>query len=221
MYSSGIREKAISLRMAGFSYSYISKKIGIRKSTLSEWLSKIPYNPNDFTLKFIGSARIASAKTKRAVKIKSLEEAEKQAYKDVGELSKRDLFMIGLGVYIGEGTKTFDSTRIINANPKVIKLTIRWLEEVCGVPRKNMRIRLYLYPDNNEKTSVKFWSDVVGIPIQRFYKSIVDKRSDKRKDKRGKLPNGTAHLSVVSMGDKRLGVSLHRLIKAWMDMVLC
>jgi lambda repressor-like predicted transcriptional regulator len=45
------KEKALELRKAGFSYSYISAKTGLSKSTLSYQLAQVPYTPNKKTLK--------------------------------------------------------------------------------------------------------------------------------------------------------------------------
>ncbi len=220
MYVYEVKQKALGLRKEGYSYSYISKLTQIPKSTLSEWLTNIDYSPNKYTLDTIGKARTASGLKKHLIKVKSLDSAKIRAEKDIGKLSKRDLFMLGLGVYIGEGTKSFDSTRITNADPKIIKFSIRWLKEICGLETKNLRIRIHLYPDNDEEKCVNFWSKETGIPISQFLKSIVDRRNNKKVNKRGKLPFGTAHLSLVGFRDKRFGVNLHRLILAWIDRVL-
>jgi len=221
MYVYEIKQKALELRKDGYSYNYISKITGVTKSTLSEWLSNVNYTPNKHTLDTIGKARAASGLKKHLLKVESLNRARAQAKKDIGDLSKRDLFMLGLGVYIGEGTKSFDGTRISNSNPKIIKFSIKWLKEICGLELVNLRIRIHLYPDNDEKICVNFWSKETGIPVNQFHKSIIDRRINKRISKMGKLPFGTAHLSIKGFRDKRFGVNLHRLILAWIEKVLC
>ena len=45
-------------------------------------------------------------------------------------------------------------------------------------------------------------------------------RTNKKKDRRGVLPYGTAHLSMVSNGNRDFGVLLHRKIIASIDQVL-
>ena len=54
-----------------------------------------------------------------------MQKAKEEARKEIGEITKRDLFMLGIGIYIGEGAKTFDIVRVINADPKIIKFTVR------------------------------------------------------------------------------------------------
>ncbi|MFA6586293.1 MAG: helix-turn-helix domain-containing protein [Candidatus Paceibacterota bacterium] len=216
-----IRKKVLELRKEGYSYNYISKQTGISKSTLSEWLYDIPFVPNQHTLETIKNARLASGVYKYKNKMKSVEMANLQAKKDVGNLSKRDIMMLGVGLYIGEGGKTDGLTRIINSDPKVIKFALKWLKTSFGINIKNIKIRLFIYPDNIEKDCVEYWSKSTGIPISQFFKSTIDNRINKKTSNKGKLPFGTAHLSVKSLGDKKLGVYLQRLIVAWINTVLC
>ena len=208
------------MRKNGHSYTYISQKTGVSKSTLSGWLSAIPYIPNKMTIERIGKARAASAEWKAKRKIESFEKAGEEAKNEIGEITKRDLFMLGIGIYIGEGTKTNDSIRIINADPKIIRFAVKWFEQACGLSRKNFSLRLHLYPDNNTKRCIKFWSNSSGIPMSQFQKTYIDIRKDKKMFKRGKLLYGTAHLSIRSNGKKEFGVFLARKINAWIGEVL-
>lgn len=215
-----IREQVFKLREEGYSYSYILQKVKISKSTLSAWLSNVPYSPNQTTITRIGKARAASGYWKAKRKLESIENAEKEAKNEIGQVTKRDLFMLGIGIYIGEGSKSYNIVRVINADPKIIKFAVKWFEKVIDLPRENFRIRLHLYPDNNIDECVDFWSSVSGIPAHQFQKTSIDKRKDKKMFKRGKLPHGTAHLSIRSNGRKEFGVFLARKINAWIKEVL-
>ena len=104
-------------------------------------------------------ARAMSGEAKSKIKRASIDSAKKEAKKDIKYISRRDLFMLGLGLYIGEGTKTHDIVRVINANPQVIQLAIKWFKEICGLKEKNFRIRIHMYPDNNEDEWVVEYSD--------------------------------------------------------------
>lgn len=214
-----LKNKAIKLRKEGNSYGHISKITGISKSTLSNWLTGLSYKPNRATIERIGKARIAANLAKHKQKEHSMLVAKKEARTEVGSLSKRDLFMLGLGIYLGEGTKSHDIVRIINANPGIIVLGIKWLKEL-GLNTTNLALRIYLYPDNDIEQCLAYWSKVAGIPRSQFYKVQVDTRQNKSTKKRGKLPYGTAHLCVKSNGDKRFGTFFSRKINAWIDEVL-
>lgn len=124
--------------------------------------------------------------------------------------------MLGLGVYIGEGSKSRGNIRVINSDPRVITLVIRWFEDVFGLKIINFSLTVHLYPDNNLNDAVNFWSKVTGIPKEQFGKVQIDSRKKKTK-KRGMLKYGTAHLYIHSRGNKKLGVQLFRNIIALID----
>jgi len=128
--------------------------------------------------------------------------------------------MLGLGLYIGEGDKSLSNTRIVNSNPDIMRFMIRWFTQALGLSVGNIRIRLHIYPDTDEEKSINFWSDALKIPRLQFQRSCIDIRTDKKPMKAGKLPYGTAHMSIKSLGEKRFGVFLARKIMAWSDIVL-
>lgn len=215
-----LKKEAINLRENGYSYGIISEKLTVSKSTLSIWLSKIPYKPNNETILRIGKARAASGAAKSALKIISTKRALTQAKKDIGRISKRDLFMLGIGLYMGEGSKNWDIIRVTNSDSRIISLVIRWFKVICGMSESNFKIRIHLYPDSNTEESIRFWSKETGLPLGQFQKSQVDYRKGKKKNKIGKLPFGTAHLTIQSGGKKEWGVFLSRRVAGWMEIVL-
>ena len=220
MKSASIRGKAFSLRKQGYSYNVIAERTGISKGTLSDWLSEIPFTPNDEVKERIGRARTASIVAQRKRKLKSLELAEVVARKDIGKISKRDLLMLGLGVYIGEGSKTGGITRIVNSDPLIIRLTLRWFREIFGVTVRNFKVRIHLYPDNDIQGTLAHWSKELSIPMEQFQTPHVDTRTGKKAFKRGKLPYGTAHVTVQGLGKPEHGVFLQRRINAWIEKVM-
>ncbi|MCR4284110.1 MAG: hypothetical protein NUV64_02215 [Parcubacteria group bacterium] len=213
------KERAILLRKQGFSYSYISNETGVSKSTLSYWLTNIPYKPNKDTIARMGEGRLKSAIFKSNQKQKSISEAKKLAKDDIKDITDRDLFMLGIGLYIGEGAKTQNIIRIINADPNIINLSIGWFERICGLKKDNFSLAIHLYLDNNVEESLDYWSKITSIPRSQFGKTQIDQRLGKKISKRGKLPHGTAHLTIKSNGKKEFGVFLHRRIMAWIDEV--
>jgi hypothetical protein len=210
---------AVEMRKAGYSYNLIAEKVDVSKSTLSIWLAQIPYTPNEEVIKRVGKARSAASETKHKQKLASYKLAKDLAINDVGKYTKRDLFILGLALYIGEGEKN-DNVGIINADPRIIKKTIVWLQKFYNVPKENFTLAIHLYPDNNRRTSLEYWSKQTGIPLKQFGKTQVDRRQNKSLGKRSKLPHGTAHLRVRAFGNKQLGVLLARRIKAATDIVL-
>ncbi len=214
-----LRTLAINLRKHGYSYSMIADKTGLSKGTLYSWLSSIPYEPNNEVVYRIGNARAKSGLVKHKNKLKTVEEARKQAIKDIGKVSKRDLLMLGIALYIGEGEKN-ENVGIINADPRIIRLAIKWLIDIYGLSINNFTLAVHLYPDSDIETCLHYWSKQTNIPLTQFGKTQIDKRKNKVVSKRGKLPYGTAHLRVKSNGVKEFGVLLARRIRASMEEIL-
>lgn len=170
-------------------------------------------------LKLLGKARAQAGARKTQIKQESFAEAKRQAVLEVGSVTKRDIFMFGLGLYLGEGNKTNDLVRVVNSSPGVIRLAIVWFESM-GIARKNFAITLHLYPDSNIVESKKYWSTATGIPNSQFLKTQVDWRKNKKAYKIGKLPYGTAQLAVRGLGEKKFGVFLARKIHAWTEVMV-
>lgn len=212
-----LKENAIKLRKAGYSYRMIGEKLNIPKSTLSNWLNDIPFVPNKAVIRKIGQARLKSSLWKQQLKFESINRAKEQAAIDIDNISKRDLFLLGIGLYLGEGEKAYANVRIVNSDPGVIKLAMKWFQNICGAKKENFRPSIHLYPDNNKTKTLKFWSGITGIKRSQFGKTTVDQRKNKLSIKRKKLPYGTLHLRVASNGTPDLGVNLHRKILAWIE----
>jgi len=212
-----LKVKAIKLRKAGYSYSMIKNKTGISKSTLSNWLATIPFIPNEEVLKKIGKAKLKSSLFKQNQKMAEVVEMRAIAAKELGQLTKRDLWLLGIGLYLGEGTKSFELVRIVNSDPQIIKIAMKWFREMCGLVDENFNPFVHAYPDNDIREAMNYWSKVTGVPIKQFGRTQIDTRNNKVATKRKSLPYGTLHLHIRSCGKKEFGRRLHRRIMGWID----
>lgn len=210
-------KQAIDLRKHGWSYSVITERLGVSKSTLSNWLSDVPFTPNKTTIMRIKNGPAKSGEKRRKQKNENIKAIHKDAAIELGDITERDLWMMGIGLYLGEGSKKFEETRIVNANPKIIKLAVIWLTKICKVPKNNLQLRLYAYPDTDVNKAIKFWQKITTLSRQAFTKVQIDKRTDKKPKKWSQLPYGTLHIMVRSYGNKKLGVTLHRRISGWIE----
>jgi hypothetical protein len=171
------KQKAIAMRQKGMSYSQIKEKIKISKSTLSIWLSEMPLSEKRIMeLRDNSPIRIEKYRnTMRAKKDVRLEEVYKKVSKEIGNFSKRDLFIAGLFLYWGEGTKAQNSlVALTNTNPAMLKLFIKWLK-LFGVENKDLKVNLHLYKDMNIKATLDFWSKELKIPLSQFHKPYIKK----------------------------------------------
>ena len=170
------KQKALTLRKQGMSYSQIKEKLGISKSTLSGWLQNFPLSEKRIReLRDNSPIRIERYRnTMRAKKEIKLFEAYLVMSQKIKKISSRELFLVGLFLYWGEGHKTGNAVGLTNTNPDMLKFYIRWLK-LFGVKRNQLKVHLHLYSDMNIKKQEKYWSKELSIPLSQFRKSYIKK----------------------------------------------
>jgi len=215
-----LKEKAVNYRKQGYSYNMISQELGLAKSTLSDWLRKVPYNPSEEVKRRIKLGHIKTAQFRHNQRVTDIEIMKKLAKKELGILTKRDLWLLGIGLYLGEGSKLYERIRIINSDPEIIKLAVKWFREICNLKNENLIPTVHLYPDNNVKETINYWSKIMSIPQEQFAKTQIDRRNNKSSKKKRKLPYGTLHLQIKSCNKKEFGRHLHRRIMGWIESCL-
>ncbi len=205
------------MRAKGMSYSQIKEKLGISKSTLSGWLYDMPLSEKRIReLQADSPIRIEKYRnTMRAKREKRLAEHCVVVKKDVGKLSKRDIFIAGLFLYWGEGGKTFNgNTALSNTDPSVLVFFIEWLK-IFGVSRDKLKVRLHLYADMNTNTAIKYWSGILHIPVTSFTKSYIKKSSLSGLTYKNGFGHGTC---MVTVANKQLNDYILMGIKRIQDM---
>jgi len=158
------------------SYSQIKAKLGISKSTLSGWLSNMPLSEKRIReLRDFSPMRIERCRnTKLKKREKRLGLVYQNALGDIGKLSKRDLFLAGLFLYWGEGTKTNKyATAFTNTDPIMVRFFIKWITSCFDVRKVDLNILLHLYRDMDILNITKFWSKELNIPLNQFKKPYV------------------------------------------------
>ncbi len=195
----------------------ISEKLSIGKSTLSCWFKEMPFTPNELVVDRIKKGPFKSGQIRHNKRVKDIAKIKKLAKEEIGAITKRDLWMIGVGLYIGEGSKSFETAQICNSDPGIVILAIKWFKNICGLNNDHITITMNLYPDNDERECFNYWNKITGLPAKQFRKTQIDRRTNKSSYKRRKLPHGTVRLSVISNGNSDLGVNLHRRIMGWIE----
>jgi hypothetical protein len=172
-----LKQKALEMRSRQMSYSQIKEKLGVNKSTLNYWLKDIPLSKerilelganNEIRIERFRNTMLAKQEVKRDL-------AYSVVSKDIGKISKREMFIAGLFLYWAEGGKTRNTTVVLtNTNPTMLKFYLRWLE-LLKVPKEKLRINLHLYSDMNINEKIEFWSNTLDIPKNQFRKPYIKK----------------------------------------------
>jgi len=191
------KDFAIELRKGGYSYSEIQKFVHVQKSTLSYWFRDIKLSEPQ--LSRLKKKRIEAAqrgsKTKFLKTAKAIEEIQKTSAKDVGEISKRELWLMGVVLYWRERLLNKNDSdlkkgvRFTSSDPDLIKLFLKWLVDVGGI--KNEEISFDIFIPENKKSSlndfVDYWAGVTSFSktiFSRYYLQKVKARKPKRISKK-------------------------------------
>ncbi len=168
------KQEAITLRKTGKSYGEIRSILGISKSTLSDWLKDFPLSDEQrehCTNKKVENY-IATRKRNREALLRRIYEEEKVK---VLPLTKRDIFIGGLFLYLGEGSKTLiNHLSLSNTDPAMIKGFILWLKNL-EVDTSKIYFTLHLYKDMDPSKEIKFWCDKLGVAQSQFRKPYIKK----------------------------------------------
>ena len=193
--------QALKLRRTGKSYNEIKQLLGIPKSTLSAWLQKT--NWSDMVKRRLTaknnrhhSIRIRQLDAVRGKRLTQLyKQAKIQAKIEFGHLKFHPLFIAGIAIYWGEGNKASPHNVVVgNTDPAMIKVFVKFLAEVCGLPQKRIRAYVLLYPDLNDDECKKFWIKHSGLTSKNFNKSVVIKGRHKTR----RVTQGVCNITVSS-----------------------
>ncbi len=204
-----VKKLAITLRRKGNSYSYISKKTGIARSTLSDWLKDIEVVHNDLTKNRIEAARRVARVAKIQTRKSSYERAHLEALGMIGQLTQKEKMVFALGTIFAIGNKSVDSVRFASSRVEVV-LVMMALLRALGISVERLSTRVHLSANGDEHAAVAYWSRVAGIPRKQF------RASYKVKSKEGGRTSkyGTLHIVVLSGGKREPGVFLFRKVEA-------
>lgn len=209
------KQKAQELRKQGLSYKEIQEVVPIPKSTLSGWCRDIALTEKQalrlFKNRLKGSekGRIIGAKRQQAKRIAETQEFMEKGKKEVGLLSKRDRFIVGLALYAAEGTKKDRACSFSNSDPSLIKFMANWFREFCQVPEYKLRGAIWLHEGLNEEIAKKHWSNLVAIPLLQFHKTYIAKN----KSESLKIRKNIHSYGVFSL--KFSDAKIHRKIMGW------
>ncbi|MDO8492324.1 MAG: hypothetical protein Q7S34_01630 [bacterium] len=138
----------------------------------------------------------------------------KKAEKEVGQVSNRELWLIGVALYWGEGSKQKEyypsaGVSFSNSDPIMIKTFLKWLTNVCEIPREKIENDLYIHESHRDKADgiKKYWTKIIKFPVKNVYFK-KNKPNTKRKNI-GDLYHGLLRVKVKASTD------LNREITGW------
>jgi hypothetical protein len=209
---------ARDLRALGWTLTEICEAVGCSKASASLWCRDVEIDQEvldqrrreRFLAGNEGARRRGPNKLQRR-KMAEIEEMRVAGIGEVGELSDRDLMVVGIALYAGEGSKTPGEVRFANSDPRMIRFFVEWMRRCFGIEPSEMKLRLYLHEGLDLDVANEFWSTLTGIPVARFrapYRAVPDPSI-----RRSKHPMGCPAVCVTS-------TRLHRRVMGLVDALL-
>ncbi|GGZ16453.1 hypothetical protein [Streptomyces poonensis] len=178
-----LRAKARELRLQGWTYDQIEVELGCSRSSVSLWVRDLPkptprYTPEEQrALMNDGLARL------RATRNQELENAKTAAQRDIGELTDRELFTLGVALYWAEGAKSKPYDRreravFVNSDPGVILTYLAWLD-LLEVDRDRLGYRVLIHESADIEAAHRHWADLADVDTTVFAKPTLKKHNPK------------------------------------------
>ncbi len=216
MAKTQLAEKARMLRTKGASLNEIIKKLNIPKSTASNWCQDIALSKEQkrrlAKKQHMGGIITAEKRTKDRLALTKQIMEESAAQVDI--LSQRDLLMLGSALYWAEGYKDKNQEfGFTNSDPAMIKLMIKWLQEVCDIKQEIIHTRICINHIHSRriKEIQNFWITITGLSHHQFSNPTFIKVTNK------KVYNNTSNYFGTLRIKVRKSTNLQRKILGWIQ----
>ncbi|MFJ2936649.1 hypothetical protein ACIO8G_28290 [Streptomyces sp. NPDC087219] len=214
-----LRDRARELRLQGMTYDRIQLELGCSKSSISLWVRDLPKPERK------RSREEASEIARRGWEpVLRRREEERRATKDtaaaeIGEMSERELFLLGVGLYWAEGTKDKEHARrervtFVNSDPGMIRVFTAWLDLLRIDPARR-RYYVMIHETADAAAAELYWSDLVGVDASTFNKTTLKRHTPRTNRKNvGDGYHGCLVIQILGSAD------LYRRIEgAWCGIV--
>ncbi|MEU8469814.1 hypothetical protein AB0F30_18125 [Streptomyces sp. NPDC029006] len=210
----GLRERARELRRQGWTYDRIQAELGCSRSSVSLWVRDLPKPEPRYTPEEQRALMNEGLAAMRAAQDRERAATKQRAAAAVGELSDRELFLIGVGLYWAEGGKDKPYDRrecvvFVNSDPGMIRVFLAWLRLV-GVERDRIRYTVTIHENVDVAGAERYWADLVGAGTSAFNKTTLKKHNPRTVRKNtGEGYRGCLVIKVLK------GADLYRRIEGW------
>ncbi|MEU8977446.1 hypothetical protein [Streptomyces sp. NPDC048309] len=210
----GLRDRARELRLQGRTYDQIQVELGCSKSSISLWVRDLPKPDRKRTTEEASAIAKRGWEATMRQRQKERQQTKQAAAEEIGTVSDRELFLVGVGLYWAEGAKDKpydrrENVTFVNSDPAMIRVFLAWLD-LLGVERERLRYCVMIHESADVAGAERYWADLVGADRSAFHKTTLKKHNPKTVRKNtGDSYRGCLTIKV------RQSAELYRRIEGW------
>jgi hypothetical protein len=162
------------LRRLGLSYGEIMDLIPVKKSTLATWCRDVRLSDDQYAAikeRQYGSRLGIPVDTNRKRR-EVVERIRAEARSRVPELMTDPLWVAGTILYWAEGAKTRNHLMMANADPRALRLYVRWVQTYLD-PQAEFSLQLHLHEGNDDEAAKSHWRSETGLMTANFYRTFI------------------------------------------------
>lgn len=209
----GLRAKARELRLQGLTYDAIQVQLGCSKSSISLLVRDLPKPPRRTPAE---ASMIAKRGWEVTLQRREIERQQTRdvAVREIGGMTARELFLLGVGLYWAEGSKSKPHRRaeritFINSDPDMIKVFLAWLR-LLKVEPAHVRFHVHIHETADACVAERFWADLAGTGAGAFGKTTIKRHNPLTNRKN---TGTTYHGCLVVRVNK--SADLYRRVEGW------
>lgn len=181
---------ALALRRKGESIKDIAKKLQVSPGSVSLWCQSITLTKKQEAILRAKQTsagqrgRQMGADMNKAKRSAALDTAKQQAEFEFSDITHRELFLLGLGIYWGEGIKSRTSqAAVVNSDPKILQVMIRWFCECLSVKKSEFRPYVYISDMHRDREEIimTYWKETLKLKREQFKTPIFLHQKPKQK----------------------------------------
>jgi transcriptional regulator with XRE-family HTH domain len=175
--------EAKSLRGQGKSIKEIAKLLHVSPASVSDWCKDVVLSAGQIKLleqhardPFYGK-RLTNSLRQKQTAIDKTNNLFREGQLEVGDLTKRDLFIAGISLYWAEGFKKDSQAGLASMDPGMINFFIRWLKGCFSYKLEDLSVRVTVNASHEYRVREieKHWSKETGIPLESFQKPFYQR----------------------------------------------
>jgi len=175
--------KARKLRTLGLSIKSIAKKLRVSPASVSTWCSDVVLTSKQISDlekhsrdPFYGK-RLKNSLKQHNLALARSEKLKNIGIKEIGTITKRELFLTGVALYWAEGFKKDSQAGLASLDPDMIKFYLKWLHQCFGYETSDLSVRVTVNISHKHRIDEiqKYWASLTEIPPGKFQKPFFQK----------------------------------------------